>query len=295
MGLAWSKPVKSVAPPFRGDSGIRRAITQGETQDARSLIMVGAVAAHLGANGYQLLPYQRQGCETIRAVAFVSAFQQLTCVLQPHPFVRRVLAFGVGDIDDAWAETRFLRQDFTILMAALRIPETLQMENRDQCRGEEALLVLLLRLSDSTRLLDLMPTVGREYSQIYRMEARMREYLHDTWRHLLLDNWDFMAARLPLFNEHFVAKYCTVNNLNLAAVPPYHRGIALAMDGHKRPVPRPQVCTVRTARCISDSRYHHIFLYNNPGQSPSLQRLIYTRYKCFGHALHSVLSVEPTA
>ena len=198
-----------------------------------------AVAAFLYKNGYRLLPNQRRACKRMRAIALVSVFQQLTCSPQPHPFVRRVPAFGVGDLDDAWAQTRFLRLDFGTLMATLRIPETLVMENRGVCRGDEAFLVLLVRLSDATRLLDLMPKVGREYTQIYRMEKGMRDHLHHTWKHLLLDNWDFLAPRLATFNQHWLDTYQSVNNVPI--VPLCHQNIALAMDGHKRPIPRPEV------------------------------------------------------
>ena len=43
--------MRDTAPPFRGDSGIRLCITQGETQDAHSMILIGAVAAFLYKTG----------------------------------------------------------------------------------------------------------------------------------------------------------------------------------------------------------------------------------------------------
>ena len=241
--ITWRASVKATSPTFRGDSGTRRCITQGEKQDAELLIIIGAVAGFLAEKGYRLLPFQQRGCRLVRAVAFVSAFQLLTCSPERHPFIRKTLSFGVSDIDDGWADTRFLRQDLYPLMAALRIPPTLTMENGGVCRGDEAFLVMLMRLSSAERLLSLMPTVGREYTQIYRMEKAAREYLDDTWKHLLLNNWNFLAERLEMFNQHFVAKYLEVNGL--AVVPPCHLDIAVAMDGHKRPIPRP---TVRKTR-----------------------------------------------
>ena len=233
------EPLRDTAPTFRGDSGVRRCITQGEAQDARQYVFLAAVASYLATFGYSLLPYHRQVCRKLRAIALFSAFDLLTYVPQRHPFVRRALGFGISDLDDGWSEARFLRQDIPALLAALRMPETLQLENRGQCRGEEAFLVMIVRLSGDTRLLGMMPKVGREYTQIFRMEKGARNFLNRTWKHLLDDNWDFLAGRLAMFNQCFIAKYKSVNNVMV--VPLVHRRIAVGMDGHKRPIPRPQV------------------------------------------------------
>ncbi len=128
---------------------------------------------------FKLLPFQQRGCRLVRAVAFVSSFKVLTCAPELHSFIQKAISFGVSDIDDAWAETRFLRKDLSPLMAALRIPPTLTMENDGVCRGDEALLVMIMRLSSADHLLSLMPTVGRKYTQSYRMVKSARVF--STW------------------------------------------------------------------------------------------------------------------
>ena len=56
---------------------------------------------------------------------------------------------------------------------------------------------------------------------------------------LPVQDWEFLAPRLATFNQHWLDKYQSVNNVPI--VPLCHQNIALAMDGHKRPIPRPEV------------------------------------------------------
>ncbi|CAN0531788.1 unnamed protein product [Ectocarpus sp. 12 AP-2014] len=81
------------------------------------------------------------------------------------------LSRTIDSVDDchAYPNFRVLKEDMSRLFAELRFPEQVRLENGSTFSGEEAFLLLLMRMRYPGRLSNLERYFGREYSQLSRL------------------------------------------------------------------------------------------------------------------------------
>ena len=118
------------------------------------------------------------------------------------------LRFMLGDMNDADAELkfRFDVQGIRTLVSLLRVPSVFLTQNRDRCHGEEALCIVLNRLSYPRRYVDMMALFGRSRESISRIFNGMVDFLFSKWHHLLFFCKSIVVVRLDKYTAAIAAK-----------------------------------------------------------------------------------------
>jgi hypothetical protein len=166
------------------------------------------------------------------AIALLLIYVNINGVVELHNpvFQRTNLRTGHFDAYELYQMRITDPGHIPILLAILRIPVTITLNNGGKCNGEEALLLLLYMSSFPTRQNTVQKLFGREYSQISRICTAMYRYIDQTWKHLVTDNLAFFAGRFPAYNAAIRAKHLEKNGVE---IPLRWRDTAVFLDGTK--------------------------------------------------------------
>lgn len=109
--------------------------------------------------------------------------------LESEKETRHKTKFRFSDISecDSWAKFRFTKDDIPRLQSALNISETVQFSNRIVESGENALLLVLRRLSYPNRLVDLIDLFPRSEGELSVIFNETIDHIYGAFRYLLED------------------------------------------------------------------------------------------------------------
>jgi hypothetical protein len=144
----------------------------------------------------------------------VESYTTMKVIDVPDPVINRApvaLTFNDVDEDSCYNRYRFLKPDLWRLHKALKLDEfedgyirvgsPASPSKYNKYGTEEALLILLHRLSFPTRFADMVSIYNRDINSLSKIFNWMNNYIRTRFGHLIKSNWDYWKDDLEEFTE----------------------------------------------------------------------------------------------
>jgi hypothetical protein len=110
---------------------------------------------------------------------------------------RRIRDYGAAEFKLKFG---FHQEHATRLLNCMNLGDIIRCENGSVCNSEEAMLIMLNRLTHTRKLTDMESEFGIDYTQICRIFNTTINIFVDRNSHLLFDNLNFFVPRLQSYN-----------------------------------------------------------------------------------------------
>ena len=138
--------------------------------------------------------------------------------------------------------TRFRKAQLCELIELLGFPRYMFTENDLQFPSEYGFFIYLYHSSYPTKLQRMQKMFGREYSQLSRIENRVKDFLLIRNRHKVVNNIEWYSDRFNLYaTAHNRAISISVHNNQPGTIPNIILNIVGSIDGSSFPISRLKV------------------------------------------------------
>jgi len=169
-----------------------------------------------------------------------SEFEYEILRIPRQAFRLRRFIYDIPD-DDAVTEFRFTIREVRFMRLLLNIDDALECGNRLRCSGDEALLILLSRLSSTKRTIDIARDFDRCPSSVSLIWTTLATFLHHRWAHIIRFNEGRVAANVGRYAAAILSRGAALDN------------VWGFVDGTSREIARP----VRDQRLFFDGHHHY--------------------------------------
>lgn len=192
--------------------------------------------------------FHRRSLFHVLLVAFLG-LHTVTKSESPPPLVPLHATFTSWSESVYWSDCRFRAGHLPVLLAALRVPELVTTRSGFVFTGEEALLILLVRLATGLSLAGMEHRFGRRRTHICEVLFWMYKFIDETFGRLLKDVRRSLDGKLAGF-ANAVARVTGQRRTALVQVVGF-------VDGTARPCARPKGRQNIQARVFSYHKHRH--------------------------------------